>query len=49
VEKINFERSKKITKYHEEVLKAIIERNYERTVDLFEELLEEVRAVLMGE
>ena len=49
VEKINIERSKKITKYHEQVLDAIIERNYERTVDLFEELLEEVRAVLMGE
>jgi GntR family transcriptional repressor for pyruvate dehydrogenase complex len=49
VEKINFERSKKITKYHEEVLEAIIERNYEKTIDLFEELLEQVRAVLMGE
>ena len=49
VEKINIERSKKITKYHEQVLDAIIERNYERTVDLFEGLLEEVSAILRGE
>jgi GntR family transcriptional repressor for pyruvate dehydrogenase complex len=49
VKKINFERSRKITRYHEQVLDAIIDRDYERTVDLFEELLEEVCAVLMGE
>ena len=49
VEKVNFHRSRKITKYHEDILETIIERNLEGSVGLFEKLLEEVRAVLTGE
>ena len=49
IEKVNFERSRKITKYHEDILEAIIERNLERSVNLFEKLLVEVRAVMMDQ
>ena len=48
VEKVNLERSRKITKYHEDILEAIIKRSLEKSVDLFEKLLVEVRAVMMG-
>lgn len=48
VEKVDFKRSRKITKYHEDILEAIIEQNLERSVYLFEKLLREVRAVMMG-
>ena len=49
LERVNFERSRKITKYHEDILEAIIERNLEKSVDLFEKLLVEVHAVMMGQ
>jgi GntR family transcriptional repressor for pyruvate dehydrogenase complex len=48
VEEVDFKRSRKITKYHEDVVEAIIERNLEWCIYLFEKLLGEVRAVMMG-
>ena len=48
VEEVEFDRSIKITKYHEDILESIIERNHEKSVELFEKLLEEVRAVMVA-
>lgn len=48
VETVLFERSIRITKYHEDILNAIVERDLERSAALFEDLLGEVRSVMMG-
>lgn len=45
--KFDFKRSNKITQYHETILDAIIERNLETAADLCEQLLEEVRVLMM--
>lgn len=46
LEKVNLERSKRITKHHEDILQAIMDRNHARAVDLLDNLLKDVGAIL---
>jgi len=46
MEKVKLERSRRITKYHEDILLTIMKRNYTKSVDLLDKLLKEVGAVL---
>jgi GntR family transcriptional repressor for pyruvate dehydrogenase complex len=48
LDNVNLERSRRVVKYHENILEAITERNYETGIDLFEGLLKEVSAILKG-
>ena len=46
LESVGIERSRRVTNYHEEILKGIINRDFDKTMKLFEEHLWEVRQLL---
>ena len=46
MEKVKLEISRRITKYHEDILLTIMKRNYTKSVDLLDKLLKEVGALL---